>query len=257
MTRPDVTEDDLRELVARVRDATKTLMQGDVRRYFALVDEAPDYSLMPPTGGPTRHGVDASSATIEALEEFFPGGGDGDLEVEQQYASGDLAVGVERQHGPIGGLPAQEWPLRVTLVFRREAPGWRLVHRHADALVHPITMQLLSRLADVRLRRARHVGSASVQPRLLDPQVARELGITARAPDTSGGYGSASSASNRDGAKATSSIATSCPQPGAASMRVVTTASRPSASTTTSPGSKFGAGCSRRPRSSPVVSWRR
>jgi hypothetical protein len=42
--------------------------------------------------------------------------------------------------------------------------------------------------------------------------------------------------------------------PGSASTRAVTSASRPSVSTTTSPGSRFGAGCSRRPRSSPVVS---
>ena len=149
MTRPESTDADVRELVERVREATGALMQGDVRRYFALVNEAPDYTLMPPTGGPTRHGVDASPATIEALEQFFPGGGDGDLELEQLYASGNLAVlvGVERQHGPVGGLPGQDWPLRVTLVFRREASGWRLVHRHADALVHPISMDLVARLA--------------------------------------------------------------------------------------------------------------
>jgi ketosteroid isomerase-like protein len=149
MTRPEATEDDLRELVERVQEATKALMQGDVRRYFTLVNEAPDYSLMPPTGGPTRHGVDTSAASVEALEEFFPGGGDGELELEQRYASGDLAVlvGVERQHGRIGGLQPQDWPLRVTLVFRREGSDWRLVHRHADALVHPISMELLARLA--------------------------------------------------------------------------------------------------------------
>jgi len=150
MNRSESKHKDMSELVERVREATGALMQGDVRRYFVLVNEAPDFSLMPPNGGPTRHGVDTSPATIEALEQFFPGGGDGDLELQQSYASGDLAVlvGVERQHGPIGGLPAQDWPLRVTLVFRREsAAGWRLVHRHADALVHPISMELLSRLA--------------------------------------------------------------------------------------------------------------
>ena len=63
-------------------------------------------------------------------------------------------------------------------------------------------------------------------------------------------YGSASSASTRDGAMATSSMATSGPGPGSASTRAVTAASRPSASTTTSQGPRFGAACSRRPRSS-------
>ncbi len=146
---PDDIDDDVRELVERVREATAALMQGDVRRYLALVNEAPDYTLMPPHGGPTRRGVDHTPETLEAAEAFFPGGGDGDLDLEQLHASNDLVVlvGVERQHGPIGGLPAQEWPLRVTLVFRRERSEWRLVHRHADALVHPISMEHLSRLA--------------------------------------------------------------------------------------------------------------
>ena len=149
MTEPESSDADVQELVERVREATRTLMEGDVRRYFELVDEAPDFTLMPPTGGPTRHGPDTSRASIESLEGFFPGGGDGDLDLERVYASSDFAVlvGIERQQGPIGGLPAQDWPLRVTLVFRREESSWRLVHRHADALLHPISMELLSRLA--------------------------------------------------------------------------------------------------------------
>lgn len=41
------------------------------------------------------------------MEKTFAGGGVGDFELEAQYWSGDLAVlvGVERQSGPIGGLP--------------------------------------------------------------------------------------------------------------------------------------------------------
>jgi hypothetical protein len=77
MKHPDITEDDLSKLVERVREATGALMQGDVRRYFALVNEAaPDFTLMPPTGGPTRRGPDSSPARVEALEEFFAGGGE-------------------------------------------------------------------------------------------------------------------------------------------------------------------------------------
>jgi ketosteroid isomerase-like protein len=147
--KPEITADDLGRLVERIREAARALMEGDVRRYFALVNEAPDYTLMPPTGGPTRHGPDTSPASIAALEEFFGGAGDADLELEQSYVSGDLVVlvGVERQHGTVGGLPEQDWSLRVTLVFRREGPDWRLVHRHADALVQPISMEQLSQLA--------------------------------------------------------------------------------------------------------------
>ena len=149
MTMPNPTDQELGVLVERVREAAGALIQGDARRYFALVNEAPDFTLMPPTGGPTRHGPDTSPAGIEALERFFAGPGEADFELEQSHASGDLIVlvGVERQHGVVGGLPAQDWSLRVTLVFRREGADWRLVHRHADALVQPIGMAQLSLLA--------------------------------------------------------------------------------------------------------------
>jgi ketosteroid isomerase-like protein len=85
---------------------------------------------------------------LTEMERFFKAG-DATLEVVQTYASGDLAVlvVVERQHGEVGDYPAQEWSLRVTLVFRREGPDWRLAHRHADALVHPITFDQLAELA--------------------------------------------------------------------------------------------------------------
>jgi len=68
VTHLDITDDDFGKLVERVREATRALMEGDVHRYFALVNEAPDFTLMPPTGGPTRRGPDTSPASVEALE---------------------------------------------------------------------------------------------------------------------------------------------------------------------------------------------
>lgn len=103
---------------------------------------------MSPTGGDTTHGFESSDERLNEMERFFKTG-DATLEVVQTYASGDLAVlvVVERQHGEVGDYPAQDWSLRVTLVFRREGSEWRLAHRHADALVHPITFDQLADLA--------------------------------------------------------------------------------------------------------------
>ena len=93
-------------------------------------------------------GFDASSESLEALERFFQGG-EAELELVESYTSGDLVVLVviERQHGQVGGLPDQDLSLRVTWVFRREGSEWRQVHRHADPLVHGISLEQLAALA--------------------------------------------------------------------------------------------------------------
>jgi hypothetical protein len=58
-----------------------------------------------------------------------------------------VLVLVERQHGQVGGLPDQDWSLRVTMLFRRDGDDWRLVHRHADPLVREITLDRAAALA--------------------------------------------------------------------------------------------------------------
>jgi ketosteroid isomerase-like protein len=119
-----------------------------MRTYLSLIEHAEDYTLMPPFGGEPRRGFDDSDEAVAALEQYFRGG-EATLEVVETYASGDLAVlaVVERQHGEVGGLPDQEWTLRVTLVFRRTPAGWQLVHRHADPLAHTIDLEQAAGLA--------------------------------------------------------------------------------------------------------------
>ena len=57
-----------------------------------------------------------------------------------------LAI-IERTTVEVGDLPAQDWALRVTLVYRRDGNEWRLVHRHADPLAHAISVEQSAALA--------------------------------------------------------------------------------------------------------------
>ncbi len=142
------SDGDLGELIELMSEAASAFIGGRMRRYFELMNHTDDFSLMSPTGGDTIHGSRVTDDDIAEMERFFKGG-DAMLEVVQTYASGDLAVlvAVERQHGVVGDYPQQDWSLRVTLVFRRDGSAWRLAHRHADALVHPITFDQLADLA--------------------------------------------------------------------------------------------------------------
>jgi ketosteroid isomerase-like protein len=143
-----VTDEQVADLVALMERAASAFISGDMRTYATLMRHAADYTLMAPSGGEPRRGFDESDEALEALAQYFKGG-EAELEVFETYSSGELAVlvAVERQHGAIGDLAEQDLSLRVTLVFRREGSEWRLVHRHADPLVHEISESRLAALA--------------------------------------------------------------------------------------------------------------
>ena len=141
-------DDAVADLVKRADEKNAAFMRGDMERWSKLVRIAPDFTLMQPFGGPVSHGFDASPKRLAELSQYFRNG-ETKLEVAQTYASDGLVVlvMVERQRGEVGGLPAQDWSLRVTEVYRKNGSDWQLVHRHADPLVQHITLQQASVIA--------------------------------------------------------------------------------------------------------------
>jgi ketosteroid isomerase-like protein len=143
-----ITDEELAGLVRRSADANAAFVRGDIGAFLALIDHADDYTLMAPFGGPPIRDFDASPGRLAELARYFRAG-TFEQELVQSYASGDMAVlvTIERQRGEVGGLPEQDWTLRVTQVFRREGSEWRLAHRHADPLVNNIGAERAAALA--------------------------------------------------------------------------------------------------------------
>jgi ketosteroid isomerase-like protein len=140
--------DEVAQLVRRAAEKNAAFMRGDMDRWLGLAHIAPDFTLMQPFGGPASHGFDASPERLAQLARFFKNG-ETSLEVAQTYASDRLVVLVmiERQQAEVGGLPNQNWSLRVTEVYRNNGAEWQLVHRHADPLVHRLALQQAATLA--------------------------------------------------------------------------------------------------------------
>jgi ketosteroid isomerase-like protein len=134
------------EMVQRSADANAALMRGDGKRYFDLVVCSQDFTLMSPFGGKPSHGP-VSRERMEEIGHFFANG-TFEQELVQAYAVPGMVVlaTIERAHVEVGGLPAQDWALRVTQVYRREGKAWRLAHRHADPLAPGIGLELAAAL---------------------------------------------------------------------------------------------------------------
>ncbi|MUV15446.1 YybH family protein [Noviluteimonas gilva] len=133
-------------LVERSHAANAALLQGDVERWEALSPLTEDFVLMSPFGGAPSHGQ-YTPEKLKSIGQFFRNG-KLEQEVVQTFATDDMVVLalIERADVEVGGLPAQPWALRVTLVYRRDGDTWRLAHRHADPLAHGIALEEAARL---------------------------------------------------------------------------------------------------------------
>ncbi|NOJ38480.1 nuclear transport factor 2 family protein [Bradyrhizobium sp. WSM 1791] len=143
-----ISKQELGDLVRKTEAQASAFMRGDVDRWSGLVRIPDDFTLMQPFGGEASRGFEMSPERLARLASYFRNG-DAKLELVETYASGNLVVlaMIEREHGEVGGLPDQDWSLRVTQVYRRQGAEWWLVHRHADPLVRPVGLETAAALA--------------------------------------------------------------------------------------------------------------
>ncbi|WP_249128365.1 YybH family protein [Bradyrhizobium sp. AUGA SZCCT0169] len=136
------------ELIQRTEAQAIAFMRGEMEQWSRMIRIADDFTLMQPFGGPASRGFDASPERLAQLAKYFRNG-DAKLELVQSYVSDGLVVLVmiERQHGEVGGLPDQDWSLRVTQVYRKQGSEWQLVHRHADPLVRYVGLETAAGVA--------------------------------------------------------------------------------------------------------------
>jgi ketosteroid isomerase-like protein len=138
---------DIESLVHHATQGHAALMRGDIDGYLGHIHVSNDFTLMAPDGGPTTG--PPSAERWPAIGRYFKAGRDSTLELVQSYRSGALVVlvAIERTVAEVGGLAAQPWALRVTLVFRQDGGHWQLVHRHADPLAQGISLERSAALA--------------------------------------------------------------------------------------------------------------
>jgi ketosteroid isomerase-like protein len=140
-------ENNVEMLIKRSKESNAALMRGDIDTYKSLLTLSDDFTLMSPFGGePTRGPL--TNEAMQRMGKFFKHGTH-DQELVRAYGTQDMVVLaiIERSRVEVGGLPSQEWALRVTLVYRRDGDDWTLVHRHADPLVERISLPYAATIA--------------------------------------------------------------------------------------------------------------
>jgi ketosteroid isomerase-like protein len=122
--------------VAQLETAEEEFVQGRPAAFQALWSRADDVTLCGGFGGVERGWKNVTDRLSWVSNKYSDGtrtreeisrmvGADFAYLVQKEVIHSRLASQVE--------LSTQE--LRATMVFRREANGWRIVHRHADSQI--------------------------------------------------------------------------------------------------------------------------
>lgn len=128
---------ELDELLVQAKAALNAMVKGDPSGYKAIYSEGDDITLGNPFGGFGR-GKAAVYEQLERAATYFRDGEVASVETIAKDVGENLAytVEIERVRTKVGGQDdLSDVAVRVTCVYRREADGWKLLHRHADPRV--------------------------------------------------------------------------------------------------------------------------
>jgi ketosteroid isomerase-like protein len=119
--------------------AAAEFVRGNPGPYEAMFSHADDVTLANPFGPPARGWQDVRAAMDRAATLYADGRIVG-FENVATLVTSDLAyiVEIERIEAKVGGSgELASLALRTTTVLRPEDSGWKVVHRHADAITTP------------------------------------------------------------------------------------------------------------------------
>jgi ketosteroid isomerase-like protein len=128
---------DFEQFMKQREEAANSYISGEAAPLREIVTHHSPATFFGPPGG-HRQGAEAVWSQYEHDAAFFEHGSEGHFEILHMAASDGLAywVGFQRATAHLRGKPDPvPFNLRVTELFRREGDSWKLIHRHADALI--------------------------------------------------------------------------------------------------------------------------
>ena len=131
--------DDVDELIEQFHLSSDEFLKGNPEPVNKLWSHREDVTLANPFGPPVRGWDEVAKVTEHAASQVR----DGQLvsvEIVAKHITAELAyvVEIERPKAKIGGSEdITPFALRVTMIFRPEDGGWKIVHRHADPITTP------------------------------------------------------------------------------------------------------------------------
>ena len=138
--------DDFYQTLEQVRTANQHFLAGDSAPYKACWSHTDEVTIFGGWGAYEKGWEQVGPRLDWAAARFLEG--HRSIELLSIALSGDLAYTVWIERGEthvVGSDELRPSGLRVTHIFRREEGAWKVIHRHADAIMEKIEATAVSR----------------------------------------------------------------------------------------------------------------
>jgi ketosteroid isomerase-like protein len=134
---------DLGQYIEQYHRALDAFVQGDPEPVKQLFSRRDDVTLANPLG-PAVRGWSQVAEAIDRAASQVREGEPVRFEIISEYATEDLAYNLELEKARAKTIGTEEFgdiSLRVTTIYRREDGEWKIIHRHADPITAPRTIE--------------------------------------------------------------------------------------------------------------------
>jgi len=126
-------KEEFESTVNQMQDANREFSQGNPESLKSLWSQGDDVTIFGGFGGMEEKGWKSVETRLNWASKKMPVGSTYTFEKVSSYVGADTGYLLQAEHyQPAKGKGID---LRVTILFRKEADGWKIVHRHADNLV--------------------------------------------------------------------------------------------------------------------------
>jgi ketosteroid isomerase-like protein len=120
-------------VVKQMQEANKEFYQGNPAAIKSLWSHEDDVTIVGGFGGAEVKGWKSVEPRLDQASRRMPDGSKYKFENVASNLGTDMAYLLQSEHYSFGD--GKETDSRVTILFRKEASGWKIIHRHADNLV--------------------------------------------------------------------------------------------------------------------------
>lgn len=121
------------QIVGKMQEANNEFCQGNPEALKSLWSRADDVTIFGGFGGVEEKGWKYVEPRLDWASKKMPAGSTYTFENVSSHIGSDLAYLLQAEH--YHAANGKGIDLRVTIIFRKEADSWKIVHRHADNLV--------------------------------------------------------------------------------------------------------------------------